>query len=154
MEIAMKHFALACILLFSSACQAADTIDQAGWLAGHWQQVKGKSDVEEHWMAPKGATMLAVNRTTRSGGATEFEFLRIIERDGTLVYVASPAGKPPTEFPAITVAPGKLVFENKTHGFPARVIYTQESPDVVVARIEGKMGGAERSMEWRFLRNK
>ncbi len=149
----MKHLAFACILLFSAACHA-DTIDQVGWLAGHWQQLKGKSDVEEHWMAPKGATMLAVNRTTRSGGATEFEFLRIVERDGKLVYVASPAGKPPTDFIAITVAPGKVVFENKAHDFPTRVIYTQESPDVVVARIEGQIGGAERSMEWRFLRNK
>jgi hypothetical protein len=154
MEITMKHLAFACLFLFSCACQAADTIDQAGWLAGHWQEVKGKSDVEEHWMAPKGATMLAVNRTTRSGSATEFEFLRIIERDGTLVYVASPAGRPPTEFAAITIAPGKLVFENKAHGFPARVMYTQESADVVVARIEGQIGGKDRSMEWRFARSK
>ncbi len=151
MEVAVKHLALACIFLFSAACRAG-TIDQVGQLAGHWQQVKRKADVEEHWMAPKGATMLAVNRTTRAGAPTEFEFLRIVERDGSLVYVASPAGKPPTEFPAISVSAGKVVFENKAHGFPARVMYTQESNDVVIARIEGQIQGVECSMEWHFSR--
>lgn len=148
----MKYLAFAVALLSCLSCRAADTIDQVAWLAGHWQQVKGTTEVEEHWMSPKGATMLAVNRSTRSGSATEFEFLRIVERDGKLVYVASPGGRPPTDFIAITVAPGMVVFENKEHGFPARVIYTQESADVVIARIEGQVGGADRSMAWRFVR--
>jgi hypothetical protein len=154
MELTMKYLALAFTLLFSLGCHAAETVDQLAWLAGQWQQVKGNAAVEEHWLAPKGATMLAVNRSTRDGKTNDFEFLRIIERDGKLIYVASPGGKPPTEFPAITVAAGKVVFENKEHGFPARVMYTQESPDLVVARIEGQVGGKDRSMEWRFARTK
>ena len=42
--------------------------------------------------------MLAVSRTLKGDRMVAFEFLRIVERDGGLVYIAQPNGRPPTEF--------------------------------------------------------
>jgi hypothetical protein len=85
-------------------------------------------------------------RGTRAG----FEFLRIVKRDGKLIYLASPGGRTPaTEFPLKENSENRLVFENPTHDFPTRVIYTLKG-DVLTARIEGTMGGKERAMEWQF----
>ncbi len=140
----MKKLALLTLLLASNAY--AESIAQLGWMTGAWQH----KDTEEHWIAPKGGSMLAVNRTTKGERTVEFEFLRIIERDGKVIYIASPMGRPPTEFAATSVEAKKVVFENPAHGFPAKIIYSAESPDVLLARIEGQ----GRSMEWRFARMK
>ncbi len=40
--------------------------------------------------------MLGMNRTTRTGGKTAFEFLRIAETAEGLAYIAQPGGAPPT----------------------------------------------------------
>lgn len=42
--------------------------------------------------------MLGVSRTIQGGKMVGFEFLRVVERNGGLVYVAQPGGGPPTEF--------------------------------------------------------
>jgi hypothetical protein len=44
-----------------------------------------------------------------------------------------------------------VVFENEAHDFPQRVIYRREG-DRLLARIEGKIGGKERSADWIFNR--
>jgi hypothetical protein len=136
----------------NSALAAGSSIDQLSWLAGQWSQVRNQVETEEYWIAPKGGVMLGVNRTGGDGRASEFEFLRIVERDGTLVYIASPDGRPPVEFIAIQADASKVVFENKKHDFPTRVIYMVEAKNSVLARIEGMVNGEPRSVEWRFTR--
>ncbi|MES2296222.1 MAG: DUF6265 family protein [Pseudomonadota bacterium] len=152
--IAAITLAMSMALAGAAAAAAADTVAQLAWMEGHWQHQNGKRDTEEHWIAPKGGTMFALNRATEEGRTIEFEFLRIIERDGQLIYVSSPNGRAPVEFPAKLVGKNSVVFENVAHGFPARIIYTAESSEVIIARIEGRIGDVERSKEWRFVRVK
>lgn len=139
---------------YSMAHAADGAIEKLAWLSGNWHQVKGAFEIEEYWMAPKGGTMLAINRSTKSGKTSEFGFLRIVERDGGLIYIASPEGREPVEFAAKQIEAGKAVFQNPRNDFPQIISYTAESPDVVIARIEGTTGGKVRSMEWRFVRTK
>ncbi|MEQ1827280.1 MAG: hypothetical protein ABL921_15090 [Pirellula sp.] len=40
-----------------------------------------------------------------------FEYLRIVERDGGLVYIALPGGKTPTEFVLSELSPTRAVFD-------------------------------------------
>ena len=59
----MKSMLTACVLVFSAiAAQAAD-IGQLAWMSGDWVQQKGKLETAEPWIAPKGGTMLAINRS-------------------------------------------------------------------------------------------
>ena len=74
------------------------TIAQVGWMEGAWVAKDGSVSIEERWTPPAGGAMLAVSRTLKNGRMAGFEFLRIVERDGGLVYVAQPGGKPPTDF--------------------------------------------------------
>ena len=68
-------------------------------MEGTWVSSAGARIVEERWTPPGGGTMLAVSRTLSGERLVEFEYLRIVERDGSLVYIAQPGGRPPTEFP-------------------------------------------------------
>ena len=54
---------------------------------------------------------------------TGFEFLRIVERDGGLVYIAQPGGRSATEFVLTELDTQRAVFVNPRHDYPQRIIY-------------------------------
>ena len=78
--------------------QARGTITQLAWLAGTWTGGDGPIRFEERWTPPAGGAMLAVSRTLKGDRMVTFEFLRIVERDGGLVYIAQPNGRRPPFF--------------------------------------------------------
>jgi hypothetical protein len=64
-----------------------------------------------------------------------FEFLRIVERDGTLIYIAQPDGRPPTEFRLSAITADSATFENKAHDFPKVIAYTKKPDGTLEARV-------------------
>ena len=137
--------------LFCTIAHGQD-IGSAAFLAGNWTEKTERGETQEMWTAPRGDMMAAVNSSLR-GGRAGFEFIRIVKRDGKLIYLASPGGRnPPTEFPLKESSENRLVFENPTHDFPTRIFYTLKG-DVLTARIEGMLGGKERAMEWKFKKS-
>jgi hypothetical protein len=120
-------------------------IGALAWMAGCWVGEGG----EECWLAPLGGTMLGVNRgPEREDRQPAFEFLRIVEQDGVLVFLASPGGQaPPVAFPATEIGEARVVFENPEHDFPQRITYWLEDGRTLRARVEaledGEWGGFE-----------
>jgi hypothetical protein len=131
---------------------AADELAEAAFLAGTWVEKKDSLETDEMWLAPKAGMMAGVNRTVLAGKRSAIEFMRIESREGRPVYLASPGGKAPVAFKAIESSSTRLVFENTAHDYPQRVLYWREGPDVLMARIEGKVDGKVRSQQWRFTR--
>ncbi len=127
----------------------AQEIEKLAWMTGTWTQVKDGETVQETWLGPRGKMMAAVNLTS-SAKRSSFEFLRIVEKDGALSYLASPGGKAPVEFKMKEVGDKKVVFENLAHDFPHRVMYWMEADGAMKARIEGTIQGKAKGMEWRF----
>jgi hypothetical protein len=128
------------------------TIDQAAWVAGCWGRQGGGRTVEEHWMKPAGGTMLGMSRTVANGKTAEYEFLRIVEQDGTLAYIALPSGQKEATFTLAAARPDELVFENPTHDFPTRIIYQKQPDGSLKARIEGTMNGQPRGIDFPMSR--
>ncbi|MEM7309018.1 MAG: DUF6265 family protein [Planctomycetota bacterium] len=118
---------------------AKATIDDMEWLAGAWVGA-GKSTSEERWSPPSGGAMLAVARTVRGGRMVAFEYLRIVERKGGLVYVAQPGGGSPTEFVLTELSGTRAVFENPRHDSPQRIVY-ELAGDRLTASIGFMKGG-------------
>jgi hypothetical protein len=115
-----------------------------GWMSGTWRQETAAGITEETWSRADGTTMTGMHRNIRPGKKTWFEFLRIEQRGQTLVYVAQPAGAPPTEFPATSVQPDRIVFENPNHDFPKRITYWKQEAELC-ARVEGD---GEKAQQW------
>jgi hypothetical protein len=136
----------------SLAPQPRATIDQAGWISGCWSRQTGDRSTEEHWMKPAGGTMLGMSRTIANGRTSEHEFLRIIEQDGTLAYVALPSGQKEATFTLTAIKPGEMVFENPKHDFPTRIIYQRQPDGSLKARIEGTMNGQNRGIDFPMSR--
>jgi hypothetical protein len=127
------------------------TIDRLAWLTGCWSRTRANGATEEHWMAPRGGTMLGMSRTVRDGRTVEFEYLQIRHQDGTLVYDARPSGQPMATFALVSLADDAATFENPSHDFPQRIIY-RRTADGITARIEGTMGGKPRAVDFPYTR--
>jgi hypothetical protein len=111
------------------------SLSQLAWLAGTWSGGGGGVAIEERWTAPAGGAMLAVSRTVKGDRMVAFEYLRIVERDGTLFYIAQPNGRPPTEFRLSAITADSAMFENQAHDFPKVIAYRKKADGTLEARV-------------------
>jgi hypothetical protein len=126
-------------------------MDGMAWLAGAWvgtRGTNGATSIEERWSPPLGGAMLGVSRTVARGKMNAFEFLRVVERDGGLVYIAQPNGAAPTEFLLTELGPTRAVFENPRHDFPQRIVYELSAEGGLTASIGYTKGGRPRLFEF------
>ncbi len=132
--------------------KAPGGIGELAWLAGAWVGTRGASgatSIEERWSPPLGGAMLGVSRTVSRGRMTAFEYLRIIERDGGLVYVAQPNGGAKTEFVLTELGPTRAVFLNPRHDFPQRIVYERSAEGQLTASIGFAKGGKPQRFEFK-----
>ena len=122
------------------------------WMAGHWSVELGPTRIEEVWLAPAGGFLLGMNRTTPKSGNGVFEYLRIEQRKDGIVYVASPGGRLPTDFPLADFGKGFVVFANPEHDFPKEIRYELTKDGDLHARVSGDAGGKEQAEEWTWKR--
>jgi hypothetical protein len=132
---------------------AGDPVIAVAWLAGCWEGTLQNGAVyEELWLPPRAGTMIGLARMTRDDRTLSFEFMTITADQETLVFAAQPAGRPPTYFRALILAPHEVTFENPEHDFPHRVIYRLMPPDQLFARIEGDRDGELQGMDFPLRR--
>ncbi|HBE69030.1 MAG TPA: hypothetical protein DDW52_12850 [Planctomycetaceae bacterium] len=125
---------------------AKANIDDMAWLTNNWIASKSTSATEERWSPARGGAMLAVSRTVRQGKMVAFEYLRIVERDGGLVYIAQPAGREPTEFVLTDLAGKQATFVNPRHDYPQRIVYELSPEGTLTASIgfaKGRLQSAQ-----------
>ena len=126
------------------------TLGDLAWMAGHWTSPpQAHPASEELWLPPRGGIMVGVNRTMTSADQASFEYLRIEQRPGGVVYVASPGGAPPTEFRLTQASATSATFENPEHDFPKRLVYRREG-DALVARVDAGSAAPEHGFELRW----
>lgn len=130
-----------------------EKIEAASWFAGCWTRRSGQTVIEEQWMAPRGGVMVGMSRTVRDGKLVEYEFIRLFESNGRLVYQAMPSRQAPTDFTSTVTSDTLLIFENPAHDFPQRIIYRRQGTDSLTARIEGPGPGGTRGVDFRFARD-
>ena len=112
-------------------------------MAGCWEHRDEKKSIfiSEQWMKPAGTSILGMGRTVKKGKTTDWEFMRIEERADGIFFVAQPKDNAEeTAFKLIRSTLNEVVFENKEHDFPQRVIYKLKGK-TLTGRIEGNNNG-------------
>ena len=131
---------------------AVAAIGDLAWLAGAWvgtRGAEGTTSIEERWSPPLGGAMLGVSRTVSRGAMRAFEFLRVVERDGGLVYIAQPGGAEPTEFVLTELTTTRAVFDNPRHDYPKRIVYERAADGSLSATIGFTKGGTPRRFDFK-----
>ena len=134
--------------LVTALFQPALSVDQLAWISGCWGGRDANRVYSEQWMKPEGGLMLGMSRTIIGGKATEFEFLQIRQQGTDIFYVAKPSGQAEASFKLMQHSKREAVFENPAHDFPQRIIYRLQPDGSMTARIEGKMNGGERGIDF------
>ena len=127
------------LLLLSSLAVAEPKAQDLDWLSGRWSN----GETEETWSLPAGGSLLGRSRTVRGGETVFFEFLRVEEEDGTLMYRAMPGGESLTTFRLTESTAQSVLFSNPAHDFPKQIRYRRDG-DVLLIEI----GDGERSQSW------
>ena len=136
----------------SFAGQNPVRVEQVGWLTGCWEMSVPQRTIEEHWLPPRGGTMLGMGRTVKDGRTVEYESIVIRIENGRLAYEAHPSGQASAVFLASQITEGMVVFENLAHDFPQRVGYEQRGDDALLAWVEGTQNGRARRTEFPYRR--
>ncbi len=141
------------VIMAAAALAGADQVDKLTWMAGTWVQDADGVSVRETWLAPNDGAMGGVGQTNRPGKRPLVEFMKITAEPAGATFTAIVPGQPPTSFVQIAGRDGEVVFENKDHDFPQRVIYRRCDADLC-ARIEGTISGKLQFQDWRYTRMK
>jgi hypothetical protein len=147
-----------CLLLAAGAGPPSDggeaepSLDRLAWLGGCWGAEESRGSAEECWMQPKAGLMLGVHRDVSPSGQLFFEFLRIEARDGDIVYLASPKGRPATPFALARLEERSVTFENPEHDFPQRIRYSRDAAGQTLTVRIGTVDGKGKAVEWTWHR--
>jgi hypothetical protein len=123
-----------------------------GWMSGSWAGTVRGVEMEEHWTTAKGGVMAGMHRDVKPNGKTSIEFARIQLQGDDVVFLAQPGGQPPTPFRMVESAEQRIVFENKEHDYPQRIVYWLGKDGALCAATEAA-DGADRE-EWCWTRRR
>lgn len=150
----LAGFLFALILVSATAAQTR-LADFAG-MAGCWERRDDAKRllISEQWMSPAGTSIIGMSRTVKNGKTTDWEFMRIEEREEGIYFVAKPRVNPTeTDFKLISTTLAEFVFENKSHDFPQRVIYKWNAANLT-GRIEGTIQAKAKGIDFPLVRVK
>lgn len=136
------------LFLLCAVAAFGQDVTKLSWMAGSWTGTRGRATIEEHWTQPNGNAMLAVSKTVAGGKMVEFEFIKLVVKDGAIVYAPQPNGRPPTDFKLTSATDTEAVFENPAHDFPKLIRYVRNGDDLT-ASIEGN----GKKIEFKFKRS-
>lgn len=147
-----RAFVLTLSLLATTAGAQAHRLDQVAWFTGCWERANGERRTLERWDAATADAMKGDSRSFNGANETAGERLRVLLKDGKLVYAAQPSTQLPQRFTATEITATGVTFENLAHDFPQRIIYEKRGSDSLVARIEGDRAGRRQPVTFAFRR--
>lgn len=128
-------------------------VSDLAFMAGCWRGVTASgTTIEEFYSGPSSNMIVGATRYVRDGRTVDFEFTRIDQTDSGVVITPHPKGVRSVSFATKELAAGRIIWENPTHDFPQRILYTRVAGDTLVARIEGRTPRGGRALEWRMAR--
>jgi Domain of unknown function (DUF6265) len=132
---------------------ARSLVSDLGFMAGCWRGVTGSgTTIEEFYTTPSSNLIVGTTRYVRDGRTVDFEFTRIDQTDSGAVITPHPKGVRSVSFAPKVVTRDRAIWENASHDFPQRILYSRVGADTLVARIEGRTARGERALEWRMAR--
>lgn len=139
------------------AQNAAFKIEDLSWISGCWQSENKEknSSVSEFWTRVAGGSMFGVSRTIRGGKLGDYEYLRIVQDEKGIFYIAKPKANPDeTAFKLVKLSGTEAIFENPEHDFPQRIIYRLEGGTNMFARVEGNNKGKPMGFDFKMAKAK
>ena len=129
------------LLLFSCTTTSKnEKIKATEWLIGQWENTSEEGILTENWTKSNDSTLAAGFFFIKEKNTLHFEAIRLVEKDGELVYETTIKGQnndKPILFPLISETENELVFENLQNDYPQKIKYQRNSKTVITIAISG-----------------
>lgn len=118
---------------------------------GLWKMEIENAEIYEEWQLVNKNELIGTSYSLENGIKIINENLWIKKFMDKWAYVAVTANEDITLFPLVEHSPKKLIFENKEHDFPQRIIYEFHKDGKLTAAIEGNVNGGLKRKEFSFI---
>lgn len=115
-------------------------VNQFDWMIGTWRGDMGKGTFTEVWERKNDQLLIGQGYYIAGKDTLMYEDLRIQQFGAYWAYIPMINNGAPTMFVMIESKDNSVVFENKEHDFPQRIIYTRKE-GIMTGRIEGNYKG-------------
>ena len=119
-------------------------------MLGVWSSRTRNEFTKETWQKINDSTFTGFAFTTVEQDTVFAETLELLKKGNhTVLKVATYTDTlaTPVTFTMIAFENNKVVFENKLHDFPQRIIYSSTKKDSIHAWIEGTIGGEQQKVD-------
>lgn len=131
-------------------------LESINWILGYWEMSSPDGTVTESWIRTNDTSYSGVGKFLDSTGKMlTTEEIQIVLRNNELWYIPSVNGQnggQPVSFKEASFTDTMVVFENKEHDFPQRIVYVKKSDSTVLAYIEGDMDGEHMRIDYPYLK--
>lgn len=132
-------------------------LDKIDWVLGYWEMVSTEGKVTESWIRTNDSVYSGIGKYTDTTGQTlTTEEISMVLRDGKLLYiplVTDQNNGEPVIFTEVSFCDTMVVFENKNHDFPQRIVYVMQGEGKMLAYIEGEMNGEPARLEYPYTKH-
>lgn len=135
-------FLFFCTSMTSVSAETCSSLKDLEALLGEWQEVSKVGTTKEAWRK--------VSEMSYEGSGTTFnlsmikqtsEALRLVEMSGEIFYIAKVAqNELPTAFKLTECGQHHFTFENSSHDFPKKIIYSFENFNKMKVDVNGAAG--------------
>lgn len=125
------------------------SINDLKWLVGSWESVSLEEKSFENWKEVSETTLLGESGTIKGSDTVISETISIEQRGNELFYIPTVKDQnngEPVSFKLSQASNGTFVFENAAHDFPQKITYTQKAPNILLAKISGKLNGKDHAV--------
>jgi hypothetical protein len=131
-------------------------LDKIDWVLGYWELVSPEGKVTESWIRTNDTVYSGIGKYTDTAGQTlTTEEISIVLRNNELLYIPEVSNQnngQPVIFKEASFSDTMVVFENKSHDFPQRIVYVKQGEGKMLAYIEGEMNGEPAKMEYPYTK--
>lgn len=126
-----------------------------GMLVGKWEDLSKENSQFEEWLMSEDGGLIGEGFVIAKSDTVFIESLSISKVNGLLTYIAKVSNQnesQPVSFGLFADEGNRLIFENRQHDFPQRIIYEVVSEENMLAYIEGFEDGVFRQIKFSFQR--
>jgi hypothetical protein len=150
-----------CLFLFSNFLfsgdqafsQSSDCVNKLSWLRGTWSEQKSGVILIEQWRSTPAA-LEGNSYEVKALDTTLTETITISCVAGKTVFTFHPVrkGEQDVNFVLVSSDNNVFVFENKSHDFPQRIVYSKINSQACNAWIEGIENGKHKRIDFQYTK--
>lgn len=124
-------------------------------LVGTWRMETAKGVLYESWQKINDSTLRGYSYKINGKDSILLEQMDLIQKGAIIQYVPLVKDQNNNEAVIFTLSKaegGIYTFENPSHDFPQKIVYTLPRNNVLLAWIEGKVSGKFKKSEYRYTK--